>query len=158
MKPSKTTSDRGDWIETASGRKFWPSDPRPDEVHLRDVVVALSNMCRFGGHLSWFYSVSQHSVHVSRLVRRPLALRALFHDAAEAYVVDVPRPIKKNLVGYKELEEGVLHAIESKMGWDPGSLAVMHPEVVVADNIALVTEWRDLRVRTQFDWGIRGGA
>lgn len=103
---------RGDWIQTAMGRQFWPMDPRADEVHLDDIAHALSMLCRFGGHCLRFYSVAEHSVLMARAAPdRRLALWALLHDASEAYLVDVPRPIKPFLFGYDVAEARIMNAV-----------------------------------------------
>jgi hypothetical protein len=86
----------GDYIQTFTGRKFWPLDPRPEEIDIQDIAHALSMTCRFNGHTSRFYSVAEHCVHVSLLVPPADALWGLLHDAAEAYISDLSRPIKKN--------------------------------------------------------------
>lgn len=99
----------GDWIQTYSGRVFYPMDPRPDEIHIEDVAHALSMMCRYAGHCIRFYSVAEHSVLLSHVVPQEDALWALLHDATEAYLVDVPRPVKPFLAGYAEAE-AKLHA------------------------------------------------
>ena len=94
------TAERYGWFVTASGRRAFVEDPRACDLVIEDIAHALSNICRFGGHCSRFYSVAQHSVCVSALVERTrpdLALHALLHDAAEAYVGDVIRPIKPTL-------------------------------------------------------------
>jgi hypothetical protein len=136
----------GDWMQTANGRKFWPLDPRPEEVHIDDIAHALSNMCRFGGHCRTFYSVAEHSVRVSELANHELdpqlALAALLHDAAEAYVVDVPRPLKRFLPGYKEAESAVARAIERRFDLESGILD--HPAVKHWDETLLATEARDI--------------
>lgn len=107
----------GDFMQTFSGRKFWPLDPRSDEVHIEDIAHALSMQCRYGGHCTRFYSVAEHSVLMARtFVNLDLALWALLHDAAEAYVADVPRPLKRFLPGYKEAESKVMAAICDRFG------------------------------------------
>jgi hypothetical protein len=102
---------KGDWKQTVSGRQFWPLDPRPNEVFIEDIAHALAMQCRFGGHCLRFYSVAEHSVLLSRSAEPSLKLWALMHDAAEAYVIDVPRPLKRSLPGYKEAEDAVMRAI-----------------------------------------------
>lgn len=148
----------GDWVGMASGRKFWPLDPRPEEVEIEDIAQALSNLCRFGGHCSAFYSVAQHSVWVARHVEcerpgRPLlALHALLHDAAEAYLGDVIRPLKGSMMvdrghgvseSFEVAERRVMAAIYRKFGMprlsDADRAIIKH-----ADNVALATEARDL--------------
>ena len=79
------TSERiGDWIQTYTGRQFWPLDPRVDEIHIEDIAHSLSMRCCYGGHLTDFYSVAEHSVLVSLHVPQEFALWGLLHDAAEA--------------------------------------------------------------------------
>lgn len=103
---------RGDWIQTASGRQFWPIDPRPNEVFIDDIAHALSMLCRFGGHCRRFYSVAEHCVLMARAADPRVALWALLHDASEAYLVDVPRPLKPFLVGYDVAEAKIMRAVE----------------------------------------------
>src|SRR5688572_25823546 len=110
---------KGDWMQTFTGRKFWPVDPRSNEIFIEDIAHSLSMMCRFLGHCSKFYSVAEHCVRASWWVadRRGSyldQLAALLHDAGEAYVVDVPRPIKPYLSNYKELEHNIDECIEVK--------------------------------------------
>lgn len=95
---------KGDWIQTFSGREYWPLDPRPDEVHIEDVAHHLSMICRYTGAVRKFYSVAEHSVLVSFLVPREHALTALLHDATEAYVTDIARPVKPFLPDYERIE------------------------------------------------------
>jgi hypothetical protein len=101
----------GDWMQTASGRQFWPLDPRPHEVCIEDIAHALAMLCRYGGHCLRFYSVAEHSVLLARSVPRSYRLWALLHDAAEAYTIDLIRPLKRSLPEYKKIEASVMHAI-----------------------------------------------
>lgn len=110
------TESRGDWIQTAHGRQFWPIDPRADEVFIDDIAHALSMLCRFGGHCLRFYSVAEHSVLLSRAAAPEHKLWALLHDASEAYLVDVPRPLKPFLAGYKEAEDKIMRAVCERFG------------------------------------------
>lgn len=107
---------RGDWIQTALGGQFWPIDPRPEEINPEDIAHALSLLCRFGGHCLRFYSVAEHSVLLARKASPENRLWALLHDASEAYLVDVPRPIKPFLAGYREAEEKIMKAVCSRFG------------------------------------------
>jgi hypothetical protein len=88
----------------AGGGRYYPADPRPEDVNIADIAHALANLCRWGGHCPHFYSVAEHSVLVSYQVPREHALTALMHDATEAYLGDVPRPIKVCLPEYKRME------------------------------------------------------
>lgn len=127
---------RGDWMQTFTGRAFWPVDPRADELDIEDIAHALSMMCRYAGHCLRFYSVAEHSVLMARAVPRQDALWALLHDATEAYVVDVPRPLKPYLPGYKQAEAAVLAAVAVRFG-----LRLPMPEAVKdADNRILHDE------------------
>ena len=108
----------GYWIDTYTGHFFWVLDPRPEEVYINDIAHALSLMCRFNGLCSEFYSIGQHSIIVSDHCPKELKLYGLLHDAAEAYVSDVPTPVKKCLPGFKEIEDGILSAVFRKYGLD----------------------------------------
>jgi hypothetical protein len=96
---------KGDWMSLASGRIYYPLDPRPEDVFIEDIAHSLSMQCRYGGHSRVFYSVAEHSYHLSFLVPEEHALVALLHDATEAYVSDVPRPLKPYLSNYAEIED-----------------------------------------------------
>lgn len=124
-----------DFIVTASGGRFSFADIMDNEVKIEDVASALSKMCRFGGHCPEFYSVAQHSVIVSHLVPHAHALSALLHDATEAYVQDVVRPVKRQLPEYSLLESKVAELINATF-----DVWTEHPSVKVADNQALYAE------------------
>jgi hypothetical protein len=153
-----TGQDRkGDWMQTYTGKVFWPMDPRSGDVCIEDIAHALSMQCRFAGHVREFYSVAEHSVRVSRLVERwthsPLAwITALLHDASEAYLVDVPRPVKPFLKGYSEAERAVQSCIHVAFSLDLidtpkwGSWRDIDKVIKQADNVLLATEARDLMV------------
>jgi uncharacterized protein len=96
-----TTNPRGDWILTRSGVHFHPLDPRPAEVRLNDIAYSLANQCRWTGHVRHHYSIAQHAVLVAQVVEAAmpgLALAALHHDSAEAYIGDIARPWKRMLM------------------------------------------------------------
>ena len=142
----------GNWMQTYSGRRYYPGDPRPDDVVIEDIAHALSMLCRFGGHCSRFYSVAEHSVLVSMVVPREHALQGLLHDATEAYCVDVPRPLKRQLSNYAEIEQRNRLAVAARFG-----LAVDLPECVhVADNDVLLAERDALFDRAAGTWSIPG--
>lgn len=138
------------FIETYTGKKFYFTDPEPDMIDIRDIAHSLSLQCRFMGHVETFYSVAEHSVAVSCIVDKENALVALLHDAAEAYLSDIPRPIKKLLPQYMELEEQVSQAIYSKF-----FLNVSHEswsDIKDADNTQLKTEAKYLLSSQGKDW------
>lgn len=130
-----------DWILTYSGTKFRPLDPNPADISLVDIAHALSNICRFTGHSKQFYSVAQHSIIVSDNLPPELKLAGLLHDASEAYICDVSRPVKHSeaLSGYRDIEEKVMNAVAKcfRVRFDD-------PRIKEADNRALWTERRDL--------------
>jgi hypothetical protein len=146
-----TTDRQGDWMQTVSGRQFWPFDPRPEEVRIGDIAHALSMQCRFAGHCLRFYSVAEHSVLLSRHVAPEHKLWALLHDASEAYLMDVPRPIKPYLGGYREAEDGVMRAICTRFGLDPE----MPQAVAEADTRLLMDEAEQNMERPDVPWELK---
>jgi len=104
----------GDWIQTYTGRIFYPFDPKPEDIDIEDIAHALSFTCRFGGHSKQYYSVAQHCVHVSMHSSKEHALWGLLHDADETYLTDVPKPIKPGLVGFKAIQESILKAVAER--------------------------------------------
>jgi hypothetical protein len=105
------------WLQTYTGRKFTPLEPNIEDINIFDIAHSLSNQCRFSGHCLRFYSVAEHCVHTAALVRPELKLVALMHDAAEAYLVDLPTPIKRNMPLYAEAEKNLEIVIASKYGF-----------------------------------------
>jgi len=108
-------------IDTRSGETIRPLDPDPEKIKLEDIAHGLSNVGRFAGQGEEFYSVARHSVHVSLEVEaqggsREAQRYALVHDAAEAYLSDVPGPVKKSLPGYKRAERRLDAAVANALG------------------------------------------
>lgn len=127
----------GDWMQTFCGAQFWPLDPRADEVRIVDIAHALSMQCRYAGHVLEFYSVAEHSVHLANHMSDPDDKRwALLHDASEAYLVDVPRPVKPSLDGYKAAETRVMEAVCLRFGLSPQMPRAVHE----ADNRIIADE------------------
>ena len=118
---SWTPPDRTDhnYIRTISGKKFWPLNPRPEDVDITDIAQALSLMCRYNGHLPYLYSVGQHSLNV---YHRSGQIWGLLHDATEAYLPDVPRPIKADLPFFQEIERRLHTVIAQAFQLDPGGV------------------------------------
>jgi len=135
----------GAWITTYTGLKFHFLDLTSDEICIEDIAHALSLKCRYNGHCRTFYSVAQHSLLVATLAPG-YRLEALLHDAAEAYLPDIPRPIKYQFPALKQLEDKILSVILRKFG-----IYTISPIVKEADNIALATEARILMANTD-DW------
>lgn len=141
-------SRSGDWLQTFTGRPFWPMDPRPDDIHIEDIAHALSNLCRFGGHCRTFYSVAQHSVLVSKALPPEYKRWGLLHDASEAYICDVPRPLKYHLLNYLSIETKVMMAVAIRFGLP----ALIPAAVKEVDDAMLVTEVEQLMETSQRPW------
>ena len=137
--------EHGSWLQTASGRAFDLLNPSPADVDFDDISLALSRVPRFGGHTRRPYSVAQHSVLVAELLESAghpghVVLQGLLHDATEAYVMDLPRPLKDLVPEYKTIENRVWRAVA--MYFD---LPVhLDPVVKEADALALALEARTL--------------
>lgn len=145
---SSAVGRRGDWIQLISGEPFWPLDARPEDVRINDIAWALSMQCRFGGHCRKFYSVAEHSVMVSRMVSPKDAFWGLLHDAPEAYLVDLPRPIKQNMPDYRTYENALAEIICERFGLD----YTMPAEVGLADGAILLAERAQLMAPSKLSW------
>lgn len=141
---SKTKPSEDLWrkrsIRTRSGQYVDPFEPDPDTLIIEDIAHALGQVVRFGGHLPFPYSVAQHSVNTSKLVEGPYKLAALMHDASDAYILDMPRPIKRELPQYEEVEKNLMHVLAKKFGFEFPKPDPVH----VADNWMLEIEWSAL--------------
>lgn len=126
-------------IITVGGKYFQYFDPDSiDGMDILTIAHALGNTCRFSGHVYEFYSVAEHCVHVSHLCPS-VPFTGLMHDVSEAYLTDVPSPIKRSIKGFKEWE----HSITQRLARYYGFQYPFPPEVKKADSIMLVTEGRD---------------
>lgn len=145
------------WMETFSGQKFHFGAPTPESIHINDIAHALSNLCRYGGHTRKFYSVAEHCCLMSDWVLSSghspqVALEALMHDATEAYLVDMPRPIKHKLPGYRAIEDGLARAIADRFYLTCPSLMLIHE----ADSRILVDERAQAMSDSGHNWGMDG--
>jgi hypothetical protein len=129
-------------IRTFTGRLVDPLNLKPDDIDIRDIAHALSNMCRFNGHCRQFYSVAEHSVRVAEMVPDEQILAALLHDRAEAYLPDMTRPVKyrDEMAFYRLLEQGV----ERTTAVPFGIAAEKTVEIDAADKVMCAIEQRDL--------------
>jgi 5'-deoxynucleotidase YfbR-like HD superfamily hydrolase len=142
------------WMQTFTGRKVFPLNLLPEDVCLADIAHALSMQCRFSGHVREFYSVAQHSVLVSVYCDPAYALLGLLHDASEAYLMDLPRPLKHSpfFAFYREQEAAAMAAILNH--FDPFCMWPPHlqPSIKEADDRMLATEARDLMAPLHPEW------
>lgn len=125
------TQLRGPWIQTYTGRRFYPLDPLPEDVHIKDIAYVLAGEWRFGGHCRPRINVGQHSVLVSRKLEdlgcsAPVCLAGLLHDASEAFARDLNRPLKRELPEYRQLEERIQEAIFQRFDLPWPMPAVIH--------------------------------
>lgn len=134
-----TKSIHGPTILTADGNYFDFLTPDSETVTLNAIARGLANTCRFGGQCGRYYSVAEHSVWVSRLVPPELAVRGLLHDAAEAFIGDMPKPLKEMLPDYKAVETRVEAVVFAKFGF-----LFLPPEIKTADRIMLATEQQQI--------------
>ena len=112
------------FIQTHTGKAFYPFQPRPEDIDIEDIAHALAHQCRYGGHTVKFYSVAQHCVLITRALHaagfdRLTIFAGLMHDATEAYLVDLPSPVKNMLPGYRDAEVRLGAVIAEKFGLPP---------------------------------------
>lgn len=150
------------WVQTHTGLRMDLECPKPEDVHMHDIVVALSRIPRFNGHTIEPFSVAQHSLLVLRILDSlqpdgqpappDLRLAALLHDAHEAYIGDITSPVAMVLGRELRLlkdrvQDTIRAAFEIPYRWDAETV-IRH-----CDLIALATEKRDLMGPEPFDWG-----
>lgn len=159
------------WLQTFTGRAFHVAAPDPFEVDILDIAHALSQQNRYAGHTCRPYSVAQHCCHVSDALPKDLALVGLMHDAAEAYLVDIPSPIKPLLQGYDVLEDLAHRAICARfnISWTIPAEVKRVDRAILADEAAqlmapppkpwvltepalglTIPEWTPLEAATEF--------
>lgn len=127
-------------LQTYTGNVFDIAEPCVEDVEIKDIAHALSQINRFTGHTNIPYSVAEHSVRVSKLVPDEYALEALLHDASEAYIADMATPVKRtvNMEGYLQLEKSIQTVCEIAFG--VVSTAESHIIIKEADMIMLKVE------------------
>lgn len=131
------------YVTTYSGGKLHFLNPDPNEIHLKDIIHNLSMQCRYGGSTEYHYSVLQHSIAVAMYVINmggsdDEVLSALMHDCAEAYILDIPRPLKHHLPEYQKIEDNLQTVIFDKFGIKPVSQLVVDVDNRIVANEA---EW-----------------
>lgn len=146
-------------FRTYTGRELDLEALAAEDIDLHDIAAALSRVCRFGGHVAMFHSVAAHSVHVSELVEQSLdhldparrrhgAALGLLHDASEAYLGDITRPLKRLpiMAGYRDLEAALTMQIWTRFGLaEAGQDFTLRMAVRVADDRLCRVEQRDLQ-------------
>ena len=139
------------WIQTHSGRRVSLPIPSPEQILIEDISWSLAMKCRFNGQCRAFYSIAEHCIRVSWLLPAELQLAGLLHDANEAYLPDIPRPVKELIPQYKQLEDLMDNAINEKYGVKLTNCD--HTIIKIADNVMLATEARDFMGDTSL-WGL----
>ncbi len=151
----------GTYIQTHSGNRVDLLAPDPADIDINDIAHSLARICRFGGHVRRFYSVADHCLHVQDLLEGPgtsgwdILLQGLMHDAAEAYIVDVPKPVKRLVPEYKKIELRIEWAIAKRFSLPFEAFG--SGDVKAADLKSTATEANQLMVRTS-DWEWKRGA
>ena len=160
---------RGEWIQTYTGQAVEPLHPKLQDIRLEDIAHSLSNLCRYTGHCSTFYSVAQHAIMTSEIceseckilgygedVTRRFALLALHHDDSEAYLGDMSRPLARALLRHMGINLEPYHArLRCVIGQalDVVNLDTLPHVVNRSDAIALATEKIKLMGPEPASWG-----
>lgn len=105
-----------DVLQTYTGKVLQPLDPQPGDFDLKDIAWSLAHQCRYNGHTKMFYSVATHCILVSWFCPPDLKLCGLLHDASEAYLSDLPSPIKHRMPEYRAVEAQIEAAIAKQYG------------------------------------------
>jgi hypothetical protein len=138
------------WIQTHTGRVVEPLRLQPSMIDLGDVAHSLALQCRYAGHTRWHFSIAQHSVLVAKHLPPELARWGMLHDATEAYLVDLPSPVKEHMADYQAFEKRAEEAVAERFGLQ----LPMPVPVKKADREALATERRDLLGPCERDWNL----
>lgn len=143
---------KGGWIQTWEGIAFYVLDPRPEEIYIEDIARALSMQCRYTGHVRFFYSVAEHCCHIADRCTGRNKAWGLLHDASEAYLNDIARPVKPDLANYKIIEAGVMACVIDRFNLPLD----MPQEVHDLDNRILVNEREQLLKKPPMPWMYTG--
>lgn len=141
----------GPQIRLRSGAWFDLLDPASSEFTIDDIAHGLAHTCRYAGQADGFYSVAEHSILVSE-VALGHEYAALLHDAAEAFIGDVTRPLKQLLPEYKRLEKSIEEAIFARF-----DVGCVHPDVKKADLEVLAAEQAQLMPEGTDAWANEAG-
>lgn len=150
--------DRGSWMQTYTGKAFYAMDARAEDIDIADIAHSLSLQCRYNGHVDRFYSVAEHCVLLAELFPDDpnMALWALLHDAAEAYIGDMVRPLKKHMPTFMEIDDHITSLVAQRFELVG---TVIPPEVHHVDSQILHNEREALMARVQppQPWDVPGG-
>lgn len=139
-------------IRTVSGRYVNVFEPKPEMFCIEDIAHALSMMPRFGGHLPFWYSVADHSVYSCGQASEEYKFTALMHDCSEAFLMDIPKPIKSGIAGYEQIEDNLMKFLANLFGF----IYPLPEEVKAIDKNMLEWEWDNLMLKSKkADWGPR---
>jgi hypothetical protein len=150
-----TKYEAAQFIETYTGRAFYPLAPNIEAVSIIDIAHALANQCRYSGHTAFFYPTAQHCCLLAGYVvktggRAIDALQILMHDAAEAYLIDMPRPVKQHMPVFRQWDHSINKVIRSWMDWDNLPIPTWQDEL---DSRIIADERAQLMSRSGNDWG-----
>lgn len=147
------------WVETLSGKRFDLIRPRAIDVVISDIAAALSKTARFNGHTKGLLSVAQHLINTASILAEwgepPVVQLAGFsHDFPEAYIHDVAKPLKELLPEYQRIERKVERAIWKGLHLDEVLCLTKAQWKTVkrADEVMLLTERRDFKAKTNYQW------
>lgn len=143
------------FIETYTGRAFYPLAPSIEAVSIIDIAHALSNQCRYSGHTAFFYPTAQHCCLLAEYVVHTGgsaldALQILMHDGAETYLVDMPRPVKQHMPVFRQWDHAIQYVIREWMGWGNLPIPSWQDEL---DSRIIVDERAQIMSRSGNDWG-----
>ncbi len=143
------------YILTYKKKEFYPLAPKTEDIDIDDIAHALSLLCRANGHFKHFYSVGLHSLNcayeaMARGYSKNVVLGCLIHDASEAYLADITRPVKKHLHKYLEIEEVLQNEIFNK--WIPSLNEDERKLVFEIDDAILYYEFSTLFGEKIFDY------
>lgn len=146
------TIQMSDGIELLNGQMFDFFNPSATEISVEELAHVLSNVCRFAGHVRYFYSVAQHAVNASLIVAEGHEKAALLHDTAEGFTNDIVTPLKVQVPLFKDIET----VIESDMARRFDFQYPLSPEVKLADLQMLKIE-KDILKPSTSHWAILDG-
>jgi hypothetical protein len=154
--PTDTAYRAAEFIETYTGRAFYPLNPRQEDISIIDIAHGLSLQCRYGGQITDFYSVAEHSVLLAMYAEQELhanvidCLQILMHDAPEAFMTDIPRPVKQYMPEYRKWDHGIDEAIRTWLSLEGVKRPDFQDEI---DSRIIVDERAQLKSDSGLDWG-----